>query len=32
MSPKVFRTLLVGWAGAASMLLLLSLAMRWWLG
>jgi hypothetical protein len=32
MSPKAFRRLLVGWAGAASMLLLLSLAMRWWLG
>jgi len=32
MSPKAFRRLLIGWTGAAAMLLVLSLAMRWWLG
>jgi hypothetical protein len=32
MSPKAFRRLLVGWTGAAAALLVLSLAMRWWLG
>jgi hypothetical protein len=32
MSPKAFRRLLVGWTGAAATLLVLSLAMRWWLG
>jgi hypothetical protein len=32
MSPKTFRRLLIGWAGAAATLLVLSLAMRWWLG
>jgi hypothetical protein len=32
MSPKAFRRLLIGWTGAAAVLLVLSLATRWWLG
>jgi hypothetical protein len=32
MSPTAFRRLLIGWTAAATMLLALSLAMRWWLG
>jgi hypothetical protein len=32
MSPRAFRRLIIGWGGAAAMLLALSLTMRWWLG